>query len=94
MLSFYGFEWNGERIVRAPSFAQRSSNWLRPGNHNHLRLTRILRSLYILGEARAARVLFSALSDVYEDELRNGRKRIPDGSFRFWKDACEPRPIP
>ncbi|HEY1867695.1 MAG TPA: opioid growth factor receptor-related protein [Candidatus Cybelea sp.] len=87
MLSFYGFEWIGERIVRAPSFAQRSSNWLRPGDHNHLRLTRILRSLYVLGEARAARALFDALADVYDEERRTVRNRISGATFDFWKHA-------
>jgi hypothetical protein len=88
MLAFYGFEWSGDRIVKNPSFAERSG-WLSPGNHNHLRLTRILRSLSLLGEAQAARVLFDALSDIYYDERRTRRNRISDRTFSFWSNAVD-----
>jgi hypothetical protein len=89
MLSFYGFEWNGDAIVRSNSFAERSGNWLDPWNHNHLRLTRILRSLAVLGEAQLARKLFKALSDIYDEERRSGRNRISQRSFEFWKCAVD-----
>jgi hypothetical protein len=89
MLAFYGFEWNGERIVKSASFPQRSTNWLHAGNHNHLRLSRILRSLYLLGEARAAQALFDALSEIYAEGQRTGCNRISDRTFRFWKNAVE-----
>jgi len=87
MLEFYGFTWNGERIVRSPAFAQRSDNWLRAGNHNHLRLTRMLRSLHLLGEPQAAQALFDALSEIFVDERRSGRGRISQRTFDFWRDA-------
>lgn len=90
LLAFYGFEWQGDRIVRSASFPERSRNWLHDGNHNHLRLTRILRSLSVLGESQAARAMFDALSQIYEDEHRSGRKRISDRSFRFWENAWTP----
>jgi Opioid growth factor receptor (OGFr) conserved region len=48
---------DADRIVKAAAFPERSG-WLSPGNHNHLRLTRILRSLRLLGELRAAQALF------------------------------------
>jgi hypothetical protein len=86
MLAFYGFAWSGERIVKGPSFAQRS-DWLHPGNHNHLRLTRILRSLHLLGEPQAALAFYDALSDIYYDERRTGRNRISDRTFSFWSGA-------
>jgi hypothetical protein len=87
MLTFYGLEWSGERIVEGPFFPGQS-NWLHPGNHNHLRLTRILRSLRLLGEAQAAQTLFDVLSDIYREERRTGRNRISRRSFQFWKSAA------
>src|SRR3972149_6474092 len=50
MLSFYGLRRSatagGVRIeIDETRFAERSVIWLRPGNHNHLRLTRIMQSL-------------------------------------------------
>jgi Opioid growth factor receptor (OGFr) conserved region len=86
MLAFYGFAWSGERIVKGPSFPERS-DWLRSGNHNHLRLTRMLRSLRLLGEAQAARALLKALSDIYLEEHRTGRNRVSDLTYRFWSSA-------
>jgi hypothetical protein len=89
MLAFYGFTWEGERIVKSVAFAERSSNWLSSGNHNHLRLTRILRSLSILGEPEAARALFEVLSEIYQERPRTGRDVISARSFAFWKSAVE-----
>jgi opioid growth factor receptor-like protein len=89
MLTFYGFQWSGDRITESASFGARSSNWLHAGNHNHLRLTRMLRSLSILGERQAARALFDALERIYADERRPGRCAISPRSFEFWKNAIE-----
>jgi hypothetical protein len=50
MLVFYGLRRQAARIQIDPSsFAMRSRVWLRPNNHNHLRLTRIMQSLAALG---------------------------------------------
>jgi len=57
MMTFYGLEVrSGEHITltRAPNFAAKATGWLSPGNHNHLRITRILWCLTVLGlEAEA-----------------------------------------
>lgn len=54
LLAFYGFRRltaaEGGRIeIDAARFAIRRRVWLQPGNHNHLRLTRIMQSLAELG---------------------------------------------
>jgi hypothetical protein len=52
MLHFYGFEarsGEGITVTRAPNLAANATGWLSPGNHNHLRITRILRCLTVLG---------------------------------------------
>src|SRR5208282_855386 len=38
MLTFYGFAVQDGKIVRAGNFAERSSNWIIPSNHNFLRI--------------------------------------------------------
>lgn len=88
MLAFYGFAWSGDRIVKAPGFPGRSG-WLSAGNHNHLRFTRMLRSLWVLGEPQVAQALFDALAEIYNDERRSGRNCISDRTFIFWKRAVE-----
>lgn len=86
MLNFYGLTWLDARIVEAPSFPRRSS-WLRAGDHNHLRLTRMLRSLHVLGEPQAARTLFAALAEIYHNERNAERDRISERTFKFWENA-------
>jgi opioid growth factor receptor-like protein len=88
MLEFYGFECIGAAIAKSASFPG-TSGWLHPANHNHLRLTRILRSLRVLGETQAARALFEALSVIYDEERGSGRNSISQRSFQFWTKAVE-----
>jgi len=55
MMTFYGLETHFGRqiaITRAPNFATKATGWLSPGNHNHLRIRRILRCLTVLGWKR------------------------------------------
>ena len=85
MLRFYGLEFCSEKIELAENFAVRSSNWLTPGNHNHLRLTRILRSLRLLGLEPEAQALFRVLSQLYESHPG----RITFKTYEFWKNAGE-----
>lgn len=68
MLAFYGFalDETGDalRVVPAADFVRQSRHWLRPGNHNLLRLTRILRCLTLLGLPEHARALLACLEGV------------------------------
>jgi hypothetical protein len=105
MLRFYGFCWStmhtppsfpcvpaGEKlfILRAPDFHYRADTWLRPMNHNHLRLTRILRSTLLLGLEPESKALFDALNDVF----REFPTRISARTHAFWSDAATGRTQP
>jgi hypothetical protein len=83
MLDFYGFARDGDRIDQAPSFAERSANWLTPGNHNFLRLTRMLKSLTVLGLAPHARELLDRLEELYATHERV----IGQRTMSFWRQA-------
>jgi len=83
MLGFYGFERNNMSIVRSNLWEERSRNWLRPGNHNHLRLTRILKSLSILGLKDHAHALFEALNTVFSENSNV----ISAATMGYWKRA-------
>ena len=83
MLGFYGFERNNMSIIRSNIWEERSRNWLRPGNHNHLRLTRILRSLSILGLKDQAHTLYEALNAVFAEKSN----AISDTTMEYWKRA-------
>lgn len=84
MLRFYGLRWNGAGVERAENFQERAQNWLWPGNHNHLRLTRILRSTLLLGLEPESKALFQALNGIY----REFPDRISSRTYAFWRDAA------
>ena len=88
MLAFYGFALEGDALVEGSRFAASSRNWLHAGNHNHLRLTRMLRSLRVLGLEREAMLLWDALRALYERERAAGRRTIAAETFAFWKRAA------
>lgn len=71
-------------ITRGPEFAERARVWLQPGNHNHLRLTRVLKSLCLLGREAEARALLSCLEEIAADE---GREAISPRTLEFWRHA-------
>ncbi len=86
MLAFYGFELTSEpppQICRASNFATRSANWLSPNNHNHLRITRILRALRLLGLEAHTQAFFAALDAVYKEMP----SKITATSHAFWQRA-------
>ena len=87
MLLFYGLSWKasagGSAVERLPHFRERAQNWLWPMNHNHLRLTRILRSTFLLGLEAESKALFHALNAIY----REFPDRISSRTHAFWIDA-------
>lgn len=83
MLDFYGLAIAGNEILRVPTFSARSRNWLTPGNHNFLRLTRIMKSLSSLGLGDRAAQLLVCLEEI--DRRHPGV--IGDTTLRYWREA-------
>lgn len=88
MLDFYGLalESVGDgvpRIEPAPGFAAKSRGWLHAGNHNHLRLTRILTSLRLLGLEDHARALHTCLAGVARDHPH----AVSATTLAYWQRA-------
>ena len=80
MLAFYGFGQGLERGARPGG-----DRWITPGNHNFLRISRMLRSLHLLGcDAQAASFLLALESLAQE---RAGRP-IGDVTLRHWRAAA------
>ncbi|KAL8822317.1 MAG: hypothetical protein Q9170_008396, partial [Blastenia crenularia] len=101
MLRFYGFELlpsdpqNGEgdgkeryEVRKSPHFAQASRNWVTRFDHNHLRITRIIRCCRVLGLEEEARAFYAALVGVAEER----RGVISQKTMMFWRRAAE-RPL-
>ena len=87
MLAFYGLALDESahepRVTPAPDFPRQAGNWLRPGNHNLLRLTRILRCLTLLGLSEHARALLACLEAL--DSEHPGQ--IGATTLRYWRGA-------
>lgn len=90
MMKFYGFSLSlkGDEIksvefVRSQDFQAKAFNWVKPKNHNFLRITRILRSLNTLGNSSTADMMYKCLCEVYEDY--NGI--IGPLTKQFWDEA-------
>ena len=64
-----------------------ASNWMTAFNHNHLRISRIIRCLRVLGLPEDARAFFSAVMEVHDDG-----GGIGDRSLMYWTRAME-RPL-
>jgi hypothetical protein len=91
MLRFYGYVREGAgkatTIGETPDVAVRRENWLTPGNHNFLRITRILRSLTTLGLGDEAAAFHGALVRLYQGDAG---AVIGPRTFQYWLEAVEP----
>ncbi|KAI4182374.1 MAG: hypothetical protein L6R41_006016 [Letrouitia leprolyta] len=76
------------RVQQSPSFPQASKSWLTRFDHNHLRITRIIRCCRVLGLEEEAKAFFHALIEVAEQK----RGVISGKSLMFWRRAAE-RPL-
>ena len=95
MLGFYGFTLSTSasgsggvegqvEILPAQNFkAQSKLSWRRGMDHNHLRLTRMIRCLRVLSCEREARALYRALLEFDEGGVVRGSSRM------FWARAAE-----
>jgi len=92
MLAFYGFELqqtnDGPKVSRGPHFSAAEGNWVRRFDHNHLRITRIIRSLRVLGLEAEATAFYVALREVYD----SSKGQIGPKSMNFWTRAIS-RPL-
>lgn len=82
MLNFYGFAREQSGIVPGATFVDRARHWATPNNHNHLRLSRIIRSLALLGRPLEAGWLQAACLSVSE---ALGPDRVSARSVQIWR---------
>jgi hypothetical protein len=88
ILPFLGFaQADDGSVIDGPHFAARRGDVWDAPNHNWLRITRIIRSLLLLGLERESRALYDRLRTMYE----SGTYPIGVDTFRYWTDAVEGR---
>jgi hypothetical protein len=71
------------RVIRTTNFNQRLAVW-KYLNHNWLRITRVLKSLRLLGFENEASALWLCLKDLHEKD-----GFVSEDSFAYWRDAAE-----
>lgn len=70
------------QVAPGENFSQHSQNWNVRMDHNHLRISRIIRSLRVLGLEKEAQAFYQALEDTTPMRA-SGRSR------EFWRRAAE-----
>lgn len=86
MLRFYGLRMRDDRVEPGPSWDKRKHEWFVRAGHNSLRITRILKSLTILGLPHDASALLACLVALRSTEPSCG---IDELTYRYWSDAVE-----
>ena len=84
MLHFYGLARDNGEIKKGANWVERKGNWFTEGTHNDLRITRILKSLSILGLRDEAEQFLACLEKLRTSELDCGVSEI---AYRFWREA-------
>jgi hypothetical protein len=72
---------SGKEVVKGDNYSRNSENWDTRFDHNHLRITRIIRSLRVLGLEDEAKAFHNALEDA--------TTRVSSRSREFWRRAAE-----
>jgi hypothetical protein len=85
ILAFLGLALSEGEVVKGPNFMARVADvWASP-NHNWLRISRILRSLTLLGMAAQAQALYEWLEATYTSR----KFPISAETFRYWTEAAK-----
>jgi hypothetical protein len=88
MLGFYGLALSADTggrplIAEAADFPVKARTWLHAGNHNHLRLTRILTSLRLLGLEAHGTALCARLVAIAHDHPH----AVSATTLGYWRRA-------
>lgn len=88
MLQFYGFDLVDQdgrvEVVRNAAFDERIGAWLTNGNHNFLRISRIVRSLAVLGCQHHASAFLESLERIYAEHPDT----VGSTTIGYWRRAA------
>ncbi|CAM3958334.1 opioid growth factor receptor-related protein [Vreelandella rituensis] len=82
MLDFFGLSREGSAIFAQPRLSISTHIWLKAGGHNHLRISRIMRSLALCSQLDIARAFQQAVMEI-------GRQHgiVSKTSLSYWRNA-------
>jgi len=81
MLAFFGIKIDSDTLVasKADNFESRKYTWAEHFNHNHLRMTRMLKSMMLLGFEDYAHAVYNFISDF----------PVNENSKQYWTEALQ-----
>lgn len=82
MLAFFGLSREGLCIEALPELNMREHIWLKRGGHNHLRISRIIRSLHLCHQPELAAALQQAVIGI-----GTTRGVVSEQSVGYWQAA-------
>ncbi|MBL1268341.1 MAG: hypothetical protein COA87_011475 [Halomonas sp.] len=82
MLDFFGLEREDHTITPQHDLSIQTHIWLKAGGHNHLRITRMIRSLALCHAPELARAFQQAVIDIGTQQ-----GIVSETSVQFWRDA-------
>ncbi len=82
MLRFFGMQWQGGAIVPCEQLNIRDHIWLKRGGHNHLRISRIIRSLSLCDQLELSVQFQQAMLKAAEQY-----GEVSDESKGYWRSA-------
>lgn len=82
MLNFLGLTREGNAITTQSTLSMQTHIWLKAGGHNHLRITRIIRSLALCHQLDLARAIQQAVM-----EIGTHQGVVSDTSIQYWREA-------
>lgn len=87
MLDFYGLQYNEEKesVEKSTTFSNEAT-WLRAFDHNHMRISRILRSLVLFGKVKEAKAFYQFLATLDKStEIRRSTIEVWQNNLRVSK---------
>jgi hypothetical protein len=84
MLRFFGLQAGPDGVGPGPNWAVRRGNWFTEDTHNSRRITRMIRSLSLLGQADGARAFEAGLQALCDREAGCGISAEARG---YWRRA-------
>lgn len=82
MCGFFGIDIEEDNFRPSANLNMRDHIWLKHGGHNHLRISRIIRSLALCGQPDVAHRFLEAVTSIAEEH-----GAVCDESKRYWHQA-------
>lgn len=82
MLHFWGLKYENGKIIAQDDLSVEKHIWLKSSDHNQLRITRVIKSLSLLGQKELAKLFQQAVISIGRE-----KGKIEEKTFIYWQQA-------